>query len=72
MKITLITDYKGLETYLNTFQPFLAAGKYAGKGSDFIHEIQLDEDDIHISRGVGSAVGHVTVRRKSANSRDEY
>lgn len=72
MKITLVTDFKGLSNYLNTFQPFLAAGKYAGKGSDFIHEIQFDEDDIHISLEKGNPVGHVTVRRKSANSRDEY
>lgn len=65
MKITLVTDFKGLETYMNTFEPFLAAGKYAGKGAGFIHEIQVDLNSVFISQKAGYPVGHVVVQRKT-------
>lgn len=62
MKVTLLTDFEGLMTYKQGRGAFEAAARHVGTSSEFVHEIQVDAEEVQTR---ARAVGHVIVQRKA-------
>lgn len=62
MKVTLLTDFEGIMTYKRGRAVFEAVAKHAGKSRDFVHEIQVDVEEVQTK---AKAFGHVYVQRKA-------
>lgn len=60
MKVTLLTNFRGLMDYKAGLR-IEASARHIGRSGDYVHEIQVDVEEIHKK---ARAVGHVYVQRK--------
>lgn len=61
MKVTLYLTQTSLQRYKETHLPVQAASRHGGFGGEFIHEVQVDVQEVTFPEGL--PVGHVHVKR---------